>query len=86
MFKMLRRKPTRIELKLDDLEEFEAIKREKELELKKQKAAADSPMSETIAGVAAAKPKTVPQRIGFDPSPVAQPNGSATFNVRLHHI
>ena len=31
---MLRRKPTRIELKLDDLEEYEAIKKEREAERK----------------------------------------------------
>ena len=31
---MLRRKPTRIELKLDDIEEYEQLKKERELEKK----------------------------------------------------
>jgi ABC-type lipoprotein release transport system permease subunit len=34
---MLRRNPTRIEVKLDDLEEFNQMKKDKELEQAKQK-------------------------------------------------
>ncbi len=41
--KMLRRKPTRIELKLDDLEEYETIKKEREAERKAQSAATQTP-------------------------------------------
>ena len=46
---MLRRKPTRIELKLDDLEEYEAIKKEREAERKaSQSASTQTPGTEVI--------------------------------------
>jgi hypothetical protein len=38
---MLRRNPTRIEVKLDDLEEFNQMKKDKELEQAKQKLTTD---------------------------------------------
>ena len=74
---MLRRTPTRIELKIDDLEEFEAAKKARELEQKKQKAAAESGNSSIIVTpeVVGNKSRTdVHQRIGYDPKPLPQPS------------
>ncbi|KAL8595956.1 hypothetical protein ACOMHN_018268 [Nucella lapillus] len=77
---MLRRTPTRIEVKIDDLEEFNAVKKARDLELKQRKVAV-----ETLSGasgvavtpeVVGSKSRTdvVHQRIGYDPKPLPQPS------------
>ncbi|NWH80584.1 CDC26 protein, partial [Piaya cayana] len=66
---MLRRKPTRLELKLDDIEEFEGAR--KELEARRR------PREEAAGGEEAAGPEprsreqTVSERIGYKPQPKA---------------
>ena len=77
VFKMLRRPPTRIELKLDDLEEYESMIREREQ--KKHDPSADSSISimRTPGNQDAQKGKTktdmVHARIGYEPAPVTPP-------------
>lgn len=76
---MLRRKPTRIELKLDDLEEWK-LKKEKEQEKKQQQvegaAVGDTPgLAEAMGLLTPSAPKksrkeVVQERIGYDPRPV----------------
>ena len=60
---MLPRKPTRLELKQDDMAEYEEIKREREMARRAQAAAAGEQ-----AGAAAAmgeRPRTTAERIGL---------------------
>ena len=74
---MKRRDPTRIELKLDDIQEYEQMKRD--LEQKGGKADdANSEMQEStsgngaeanIAGGAKSRTETIHRRIGYDPAP-----------------
>lgn len=76
---MLRRKPTRIELKIDDCEEFESIK--KELEARKRQReeaesgaigdimAAGGGASASAATTAATRAELINERIGFKPLP-----------------
>ncbi|KAK7482890.1 hypothetical protein BaRGS_00025923 [Batillaria attramentaria] len=75
---MLRRTPTRIELKIDDLEEFEAVKKARELEQKQKKTLAESasPSMHATPEVVGNKSRmdTVFQRIGYDPKPLPQPS------------
>ena len=70
---MLRRKLTRIELKLDDLEEWNAMKKEKEMAKRMQTpksgetSATDNSMTDII-DTSKAKKDMVHERIGYDPS------------------
>ncbi|KAI8770577.1 anaphase-promoting complex subunit 12 [Biomphalaria glabrata] len=68
---MIRRKPTRIELKIADIEEYDAIKKEREAAAKSSKAETD-----TSPEVLNAKKRmeTIHARIGYDPKPVYQPH------------
>ena len=73
--KMKRRDPTRIELKLDDIQEYEQMKRE----LEKNKAADESntEMQESNSGNGPdsngagiqSRAETIHRRIGYDPAP-----------------
>ncbi|XP_052028420.1 anaphase-promoting complex subunit CDC26-like [Apodemus sylvaticus] len=56
---MLRRKPTRLELKLDDIEEFESIRKDLEAARKKQKEAMEG--AGTSGGGGAAGPSGDPK-------------------------
>jgi len=75
---MKRRDPTRIELKLDDIQEYEQMKRE----LEKNKAVMDESNAEmqestsgngtdpnNAAGTAQSRTETIHRRIGYDPAP-----------------
>ena len=81
---MLRRTPTRIELKIDDLDEYESVKKAREQEQRNQKVAVDSGLVVQQTGlmpegVGAPSKTDIPQRIGFDPKPLPQPS-------RLPHL
>eukprot|EP00063_Salmo_salar_P018176 XP_013993011.1 PREDICTED: anaphase-promoting complex subunit CDC26-like [Salmo salar] len=74
---MLRRKPTRLELKLDDTEEFESVKKELEIR-KKQRDEVDvvgvatfSNMVGASGGTGAGKTRgqMINERIGYKPHP-----------------
>ena len=70
---MLRRKLTRIELKLDDLDEWNTMRKEKEMEKRLQNLSkgnadttiADCSMTSTSDGKT--KEEIIHERIGFDP-------------------
>ncbi|XP_078686325.1 anaphase-promoting complex subunit CDC26-like [Branchiostoma floridae x Branchiostoma belcheri] len=81
---MIKRKPTRIELKLDDLDEFEAVKKEVE-ERRKQRnnellglgtqgqgegAAAATTNGDSSPPSAKTKTDKIHERIGYDPTPL----------------
>ncbi|XP_065593754.1 anaphase-promoting complex subunit CDC26 isoform X2 [Cyrtonyx montezumae] len=64
---MLRRKPTRLELKLDDIEEFEGSR-------KKQREEAEVTTGEEAAGIALgtehkSREQIINDRIGYKPQP-----------------
>ncbi|MBN3272420.1 CDC26 protein, partial [Polyodon spathula] len=67
---MLRRKPTRLELKLDDIEEFDMVKKELEVHRKKQQEEVD-----VVGGASAAssdsksRDQLINERIGYKPHP-----------------
>lgn len=63
---MFRRKPTRIELKVEDLQEYENMK--KENEQKSSIADKDGEVAETSTD-AKTLPETVAERIGYKPQP-----------------
>ncbi|XP_061553991.1 anaphase-promoting complex subunit CDC26 [Phyllopteryx taeniolatus] len=77
---MLRRKPTRLELKIDDTEEFESIKKELEAR-KRQREEAEStggvggdsvaggPETPPSSSTAASRTELINERIGFKPHP-----------------
>lgn len=66
--KMLRRNPTRIELKLIDIEnEYEVIKKEQESERNKTGAANDM-----TPNILKTKTEIINERIGYDPKPKPQ--------------
>lgn len=72
---MLRRNPTRIELKLDDLHEYNEMKKEKEIEQNKQRLMEEkcqTPSSDFATPVN--KTGMVHERIGYDPKPLPQPS------------
>ena len=78
---MLRRSPTRIELKLDDMQEYQEMKKEKESDLIKQKYQPnDTPSMMVTPGPSgnhddSMDTRTVQERIyGYDPKPVPQTN------------
>jgi anaphase-promoting complex subunit 12 len=77
---MLRRKLTRIELKLDDLDEWNTMKREKEMEKRLQNLSkgngngadpSDSPMFDN-GDNSKSKKEVIHERIGYDPRPKPQ--------------
>ncbi|XP_069842500.1 anaphase-promoting complex subunit CDC26 [Dendropsophus ebraccatus] len=78
---MLRRKPTRLELKLDDIEEFESIRKDLESR-KKQREEVDLSSSEADAAAAPlstdskTREQTIHDRIGYKPQP--KPNSHST--------
>lgn len=61
--KMYRRQPTRIEVKMDDLQEYEALKKEWD-----DKKTPHDKTPDTASNTAASKP-TVHERIGYKPEP-----------------
>lgn len=69
---MLRRNPTRIELKLIDIEkEYEVMKKEKESE--KQKVMSEFQSTSDTPVTLKTKTDLVHERIGYDPKPKLQP-------------
>jgi anaphase-promoting complex subunit 12 len=72
--KMLRRTPTRVEFKIDDLDEYEAFKKKLQVE-KSQKSAAESSSGQVTPEIVGSKSRVdVHQRIGYDPKPLPQPS------------
>ena len=71
---MLRRKPTRIELKLDDLEEYEALKREKELEKKSSQSTGDLAMTPEAKTSGKSIQEMIHMRIGYDLQSLPKPS------------
>ncbi len=67
---MLRRNPTRIELKINDLEEYDAMKKELEQKKEPKSTALESPTPDSLE----ARTNLVHKRIGFDPKPLPQPS------------
>ncbi|NXU50489.1 CDC26 protein, partial [Turnix velox] len=75
---MLRRKPTRLELKLDDIEEFESIRKDLESRKKqREEAEATTPGEETAAAAMTlgtdhkSREQMINDRIGYKPQPKA---------------
>lgn len=72
---MIRRNPTRIELKMEDIQEYEKIKKERESRKLAQKNSllGVSPAGHQPSDIVPAPAKhtldTIHQRIGFDPTP-----------------
>ena len=74
---MKRRDPTRIELKLDDIQEYEQMKRDLEMQQKEKEGTAESEantdmMESTGPGNnagAKSRAETIHRRIGYDPAP-----------------
>ena len=72
--RMLRRDPTRIELKLIDIEkEYEMMKKEKEQE-QKNKILTELPSSMDTPSTFRSKTEMIHERIGYDPKPKPQPS------------
>jgi len=79
---MIRRTPTRIELKLEDISEYEQVKREAEAKraMTKHNLLGSSPLKDEAStsdmNIAPPQTKTdiatLHQRIGFDPTPKLQ--------------
>merc|ERR1711894_719905 len=76
--KMKRRDPTRIELKLDDIQEYEQMKRDLEKKGKQaddantvmqQESTTGGGTEATIAEGAISRTETIHRRIGYDPAP-----------------
>ncbi|NXF12200.1 CDC26 protein, partial [Smithornis capensis] len=73
---MLRRKPTRLELKLDDIEEFESVRKELESRRKQRDEAEAAAGGEEAAAVALgaehkSREQLINDRIGYKPQPKA---------------
>ncbi|KAM9370884.1 anaphase-promoting complex subunit CDC26 [Phaethornis superciliosus] len=75
---MLRRKPTRLELKLDDIEEFESIRKELESRKKHREEAEVTAAGEEAAAAAIGlgaehknREQIINDRIGYKPQPKA---------------
>ncbi|XP_028664577.1 anaphase-promoting complex subunit CDC26 [Erpetoichthys calabaricus] len=74
---MLRRKPTRLELKLDDIEEFDSVKKELESRKKQREdvdvvgvpSTADVGGPSSASGDAKLRSQIINERIGYDPEP-----------------
>ena len=74
---MKRRDPTRIELKLDDIQEYEQMKRDLEMRKTKETSVEDvtkdeteAPEEEELSGKA--RTDMIHRRIGYDPTPKMQ--------------
>ncbi|XP_027606150.1 anaphase-promoting complex subunit CDC26 [Pipra filicauda] len=74
---MLRRKPTRLELKLDDIEEFESVRKELEGRRKQRDEAAEAAAGGEEAAALAlgtehkSREQLINERIGYKPQPKA---------------
>ncbi|GAB0198356.1 anaphase-promoting complex subunit CDC26 [Grus japonensis] len=74
---MLRRKPTRLELKLDDIEEFESIRKDLESRKKQREDAEAAAAGEEAAAAIAlgtdhkSREQIINDRIGYKPQPKA---------------
>ncbi|NWR55222.1 CDC26 protein, partial [Bucorvus abyssinicus] len=76
---MLRRKPTRLELKLDDIEEFESIRKDLESRKKQREETEATAAGEDGAAAAAialgtdhkSREQLINDRIGYKPQPKA---------------
>ncbi|NWX06525.1 CDC26 protein, partial [Caloenas nicobarica] len=73
---MLRRKPTRLELKLDDIEEFESIRKDLESRKKQREDAEVAAAGEEAAAIALgsehkSREQLINDRIGYKPQPKA---------------
>ncbi|KAM6297009.1 anaphase-promoting complex subunit CDC26 [Aegotheles albertisi] len=73
---MLRRKPTRLELKLDDIEEFESIRKDLESRKKQREEAAAAGEEAAAAAIALgaehkSREQIINDRIGYKPQPKA---------------
>ncbi|NXK32194.1 CDC26 protein, partial [Piprites chloris] len=73
---MLRRKPTRLELKLDDIEEFESVRKELEGRRKQRDEAEAAAGGEETAALALgtehkSREQLINERIGYKPQPKA---------------
>ncbi|NWR34077.1 CDC26 protein, partial [Tachuris rubrigastra] len=73
---MLRRKPTRLELKLDDIEEFESVRKELEGRRKQRDEAEAAAGGEEAAALALgtehkSREQLINERIGYKPQPKA---------------
>ena len=77
---MLRRNPTRIEVKLDDLEEFNQMKEDKEFEQAKQTLGSNDWHTPTQDSLMDTRTITefIHERIGYDPKPHPQPSLQGT--------
>ena len=77
---MLRRKPTRIELKLDDIEEWNELRRAADSQKSSSTAAPFTPVAggDKQPSDATKKDKrdVIHQRIGYNPLPVVEPSTS----------
>ncbi|KAJ9595772.1 hypothetical protein L9F63_013016 [Diploptera punctata] len=67
---MIRRSPTRIELKLEDIQEYESMRREQESR-KEQQAAENhgGGVEPWVPGVTKTKQEIIHERIGYVPQP-----------------
>ncbi|NWU63764.1 CDC26 protein, partial [Pterocles burchelli] len=69
---MLRRKPTRLELKLDDIEEFESIRKDLESRRKqREEAAAGEEAAIALGPEHKSREQIINDRIGYKPQPKA---------------
>ncbi|NXM56825.1 CDC26 protein, partial [Illadopsis cleaveri] len=74
---MLRRKPTRLELKLDDIEEFESVRKELESRRKQRDEGEVAAGGEEAAAIGAlgtehkSREQLINDRIGYKPQPKA---------------
>jgi len=67
---MIRRNPTRIELKMEDIQEYKDMKESEETKTHSKNILGSSPNSSEIAGVAPkASLETIHSRIGYNPRP-----------------
>uniref|UniRef100_A0A8C3KL88 Anaphase-promoting complex subunit CDC26 n=1 Tax=Calidris pygmaea TaxID=425635 RepID=A0A8C3KL88_9CHAR len=67
---MLRRKPTRLELKLDDIEEFESIRKDLEVRAGPAEAAAAA-AAMALGADHKSREQMINDRIGYKPQPKA---------------
>ena len=65
---MLRRPPTRLELKLDDIQEYEQMRKKQRQFAASPGAAEDNGAANDTQVTAAQQTKTVHERIGYDPA------------------
>jgi anaphase-promoting complex subunit 12 len=66
---MFRRSPTRIELKLDDIQEYESMRREQESRKEQQTENHSLSAEQWAPGVPKTKQEIINERIGYVPQP-----------------